>query len=37
MSHVLLGDDADQKSYALLCLIGSFPARSLACRCGRRH
>jgi len=23
MSHVLLGDDADQKSYALLCLIGS--------------
>ena len=24
MSHVLLGDDADQKSYALLCLIGSI-------------
>lgn len=23
MSHVLLGDDADQKSFALLCLIGS--------------
>lgn len=24
MSHVLLADDADQKSYALLCLIGSM-------------
>ncbi len=24
MSHVLLGDDADQKSYALLCLVGQF-------------
>lgn len=24
MSHVLLGDDADQKSYALLCLVGHF-------------
>lgn len=24
MSHVLLGDDPDQKSYALLCLIGSI-------------
>jgi uncharacterized lipoprotein YddW (UPF0748 family) len=24
MSHVLLGDDADQKAYALLCLIGSM-------------
>jgi uncharacterized lipoprotein YddW (UPF0748 family) len=24
MSHVLLGDDADQKSYALLCLAGHF-------------
>jgi uncharacterized lipoprotein YddW (UPF0748 family) len=24
MSHVLLGDDADQKSYALLCLVGSI-------------
>jgi len=23
MSHVLLGDDADQKSYSLLCLLGS--------------
>lgn len=23
MSHILLGDDAEQKSYALLCLIGS--------------
>jgi uncharacterized lipoprotein YddW (UPF0748 family) len=23
MSHVLLGEDADQKSYALLCLLGS--------------
>jgi uncharacterized lipoprotein YddW (UPF0748 family) len=24
MSHILLGDDADQKSYALLCLVGSM-------------
>ena len=24
MSHVLLGDDAEQKAYALLCLIGSL-------------
>jgi hypothetical protein len=24
MSHVLLGDDADNKSYALLCLVGYF-------------
>lgn len=24
LSHVLLGDDADQKSYALLCLVGYF-------------
>jgi uncharacterized lipoprotein YddW (UPF0748 family) len=24
MSHVLLGDDADRKSYALLCLLGHF-------------
>jgi uncharacterized lipoprotein YddW (UPF0748 family) len=24
MSHILLGDDADRKAYALLCLIGSF-------------
>jgi uncharacterized lipoprotein YddW (UPF0748 family) len=24
MSHILLGDDADQKAYALLCLVGYF-------------
>lgn len=24
MSHILLGDDADEKSYALLCLVGSL-------------
>lgn len=24
MSHILLGDDADQKAYALLCLVGHF-------------
>ncbi len=30
MSHVLLGDDADHKSFALLCLVGSFRSRGLA-------